>query len=90
MYLHADQLYNDSEESLITHIVTDRLGTNDTPYLFNVDGQNLNDYSTPVIQSMAFPTLFPYDEGDVTKWSRLYDFTFTHAMKHYLNYSIYS
>ena len=90
VYLPADQLFKESEEGLITRIVTDRLGTNENAYLFNVDGHNLNDYSTPGIQSMAFPTLFPYGEGDVTKRSRLYDVTFTNAMKHYLNYSIYS
>jgi len=61
LYVPADQVYDDSEESLITHIVANRLGTtNSQPLLFNIDGHNLNDFSTPGIQSLTFPTLFPY------------------------------
>jgi len=90
LYVPADQVYDESEESLITRIVANRLGTtNSQPLLFNIDGHNLNDFSTPGIQSLAFPTLFPYGEGDVTRRSRMHDVTFTNAMKHYLNYSIY-
>ena len=39
---------------------------------------------------MAFPTLFPYGTGDVTMRSRRFDITFTNAMRHYLNYAVYS
>ena len=90
IFLPADRLNTESDQQLITTILRDEYGTNENPFAVNVDNTNtLNDYNTPSLQSMAFPTLFPYGVGDITMRTRRYDVTFTNAMKHYLNYAVY-
>ena len=50
-------------------------------------GQPLSDYSTPYLQSMAFPHLFPFGDGDVTKKDRQFTVTMTNANKHLVCYA---
>ena len=82
LYLPADRLYSQSDEQLITSILNDQLGTSENAMTFDVHGTRLNDYSTPSLQSMAFPTLFLYGEGDIIQKSRMIDVNTTLAMKH--------
>ena len=89
LYLPANKLYSQSDEDLISSIVNDRLGTRDNAFIVNVSGSNLNDYSTPSLLSMAFPSLFPYGVGDVTRNARRNNVKFGLAMSHYLNYGVY-
>lgn len=53
-------------------------------------GRHLNDYSTPSLQAMVFPTLFPFGCGDVTKKDRSVSVTMTEANAHLLNYALRS
>ena len=46
--------------------------------------QIVNDYSTPWLYSGAFPTLFPYGEGDPTVGDRIKPVTLLEANKHLL------
>ena len=56
----------------------------------NVNGPLLSDYSTPGIQALAFPTLFPYGAGDYTKRSHTVAMSTTNAIRHYLHYSVFN
>lgn len=51
-------------------------------------GQMLSDYSTPSLQALLFPTLFPFGVGDVTKKNRLTEVSLTHSNQHLLNYAL--
>ena len=48
----------------------------------------MSDYTTPSIQAMAFPTLFPYGTGDVTNKKRLVEVTMVDANEHLLKYAV--
>ena len=62
--------------------------TSANPIVLPPGGQPLNDYDTPNLQSMAFPTLFPYGEGDVTNADRTETVTMCEANKHLLWYCV--
>jgi hypothetical protein len=50
---------------------------------------SLRDNSTPNLQAMAFPTLFPYGRRDVTRPSRNTPVTLTEANRHLLTYAVW-
>jgi hypothetical protein len=55
----------------------------------NENATTLSDHSTPSLQAMAFPTLFPYGhDGDVTFQNRIKAVTMTDANAHLLKYAI--
>lgn len=55
----------------------------------NGNGATLNDYFTPCVQAMAFPTIFPCGtDGDVTFKNRSNAVTMTGANAHLLKYAI--
>ena len=47
-------------------------GGRNNPVVISQGGNPMNDYDTPYLQSMAFPTLSPYGQVDMTKVDRLY------------------
>jgi hypothetical protein len=61
---------------------------NDNVVIMPDPGDALSDFTTPYIQGMAFPTLFPYGVGDVTAMNRDHIVTMTEANKHLLKYYI--
>ena len=77
------------EADLIRQLLFKKLGTAENPVRYDApNGGILSDYSTPGLQSMAFPTLFPYGVGDVTRASRRVSMTLTESNKHLLNYAV--
>jgi len=52
-----------------------------------VDTDQLNEYKTPFLATMAFPTLFPDGEGDPTNPSRNQDVPLGEAIEHLLKYA---
>jgi Helitron helicase-like domain at N-terminus/PIF1-like helicase len=49
-------------------------------------GAPINDYNTPNLQALAFPTLFPFGVGDFTNRDRLVDVCLSKSAKHLLSY----
>lgn len=64
------------------------IGSTKNPIILPSGGRLLNDYSTPGIQSAAFPTLFPYGKGDCTKQDQVMHVTLTEAAKHLMWYAV--
>ena len=88
LYLPADSVDNNIQSNMIRQLLVEKLGTNMNPIRM-IPGTNiLNDFSTPSLQCLAFPTLFPYGEGDVTRNSRIYEVTLIESIKHLLNYAV--
>lgn len=52
----------------------------------DVDEQPINEFRTPGLATMAFPTLFPYGCGDPTNPGRYYNITLTEGFKHLIKY----
>ena len=48
----------------------------------------LSDFSHPFIQTLAFPTLFPYGLGDVTAKDRDHEISMTDGNRHLLRYCV--
>ena len=67
----------------------DNYGSEENPAPYPPAGELVSDYDTPGIQAMAFPTLFPYGTGDVTKKDRRVEVTMTDANKHLLKYAVW-
>lgn len=51
-----------------------------------IAGQPINEFQTPGLATMAFPTLFPYGKGDPTTKDRLIEVTLADCFKHLLRY----
>ena len=73
-----------SEEEDIRDTV---LGTRENPLSYPAAGAPLSEFTTPHLQAMTFPTLFPYGVGDVTFGDRLYPVTLTDSNKHLTRYA---
>ena len=82
--LHCDETNNNQ----ILRILNEELGTENNPLPFPPQGERLNDYTYPSLQSMAFPTLFPFGCGDVSDRNRVSNVTLTNSNKHLLKYCI--
>ena len=85
LYIPPDPVFNDTQANLIRNILIDKLGTRVNPLRMSTGSNILNEYATPSLQSMCFPTLFPYGVGDVTRISRRYDVSLTESNRHLLN-----
>ena len=53
----------------------------------SVDEQPLNEFNTPYLATMAFPTPFPDGKGDPTNPSLLRDVSFSEKIKHLIKYA---
>ena len=51
-----------------------------------IENQPLNEYTTPYLATMAFPTLFPDAKGDPTIPSLNRDVPFSKSVKHLLKF----
>ena len=61
---------NENITNNITRMLQNKLGTSENPVPFPEQINRLNDYTYPSLQALAFPTLFPFGEGDVTNRDR--------------------
>ncbi|CAN0161735.1 unnamed protein product [Laminaria digitata] len=52
----------------------------------NMEGTPLNEFKTPVLATMAFPSLFPYGKGDTTNPARRRAVSPTEGFRHLLKY----
>lgn len=52
----------------------------------NIIGQPINEFRTPYLATMSFPTLFPYGTGDPTYPGRQRQVSLTEAFKHLIKY----
>ena len=89
LFVNSDRL-NQNYDDTIRDLVEKRYGSSSNPMIVNVNGSYLSDYSTPGLQALAFPTLFPYGVGDCTRISRSVNVSTTVAIKHYLHISVYN
>ena len=64
--------------------LSNMLGSMDWP---SVENEPLNEYSTPFLASMAFPTLFPDSKGDPTNPSVYRDVPFAQKIKHLIKFA---
>lgn len=48
----------------------------------------VNEWATPFLMSLCFPTLFPFGAGDVTNPDRHHEISFSKAVTHYQKYCI--
>ena len=55
--------------------------------LSSIDNEPTNEYVTPFLATMAFPTLFPDGKGDPTNPSLNRDVQFDKRIKHLLKYA---
>ena len=53
------------------------------------EGNVLSDYRTMFLQSMAFPSLFPYGFGDVRNGDKCAEITYGESNPHLLKYPYY-
>ena len=88
LFVSSESL-NENYEATIRDLINNSLGTESNPLEIDFSGPMVSDYDTPGLQGLAFPTLFPYGTGDVTRDSRTKDVTVTNAFKHYLQYSVF-
>ena len=65
-------------------------GTKNNPINWPSRGNRLNDYSQPILQSMAFPKFFPYGKGDRFNCKLNIDVSLTEANKRLLKYAIFN
>ena len=56
------------------------------PTLDTLDTHAINEFKTPYLAAMAFPTLFPYSAGDPTNPARQGNVSLTDGLKHLLRY----
>jgi len=59
-----------SEEERLSEMLREMTGSAENPIAWPEGGENLSDYTTPHLQAMAFPTLFPFGVGDATYHDR--------------------
>ena len=77
------------EADFICQVLIEKLGTPSNPARYYIRGAVIqSDYSSPVLQSMSFPTLFLYGFGDVTRDSRRVSVKITESNKHLLHYTV--
>ena len=87
------------EEQLMMHIAharnqyrAERLGpgygTSRNPVRQAPLGKLVNDFNTPNIQAMAFPTLFPFGTGDTTKQARTTLVTMNEGNRHLMWFAV--
>ena len=77
-----------SEEERLSEMLRELTGSAENPIAWPEGGENLSDYSTPHLQAMAFPTLFPFGVGDATYKDRNVKVTLTESNPHLLKYAI--
>ena len=53
----------------------------------SVEEQPLNEYQTPYLATMAFPTLFPDGKGDPTNQALLRDVPLPERIKHIIKFA---
>ena len=63
-------------------------GTSENPVQWPRQNNILNEYQTPHLQAMTFPSLFPFGTGDATNKDHMYTVDMKASNKHLLNYGI--
>ena len=87
---------NQTENKQLCQIFINRFSQNsntssqntNSPLDWPEQGNNLNDYNTMFIQSLAFPTLFPFASGNATNKDRLCEVDLADSNCHLLKYAI--
>lgn len=89
-YLGLPTQQNEQQREAMVALIRERFGgSEEQPADFPTGGRILSDYTTPGIQAMAFPTLFPQGCGDVTKRDRRHEVSTTDANRHLLTYAVW-
>ena len=94
---HADKVYtNDTETSsflptaqndqLEVNAITSKLSADKLDWP-SVENEPLNEYTTPFLATMAYPTLFPDAKGDPTNPCLNREVSFTNRVQHLLKFS---
>ena len=94
---HADKVYtNDTETSsflptaqndqLAVNAITSKLSADKLDWP-SVENEPLNEYTTPFLATMAYPTLFPDAKGDPTNPCLNREVSFTNRVQHLLKFS---
>ena len=86
-HLEAPQASVNIQQQIVNRLQAN-CGTRTNPIQWPEQGEALNEYTTPNIQAMAFPTLFPFATGDATNNDRYKIITMAQANAHLLNYAI--
>ena len=93
-----DLLYDDSteistllpvcmeQEKEIDTIRSELLGSNSMEWPVDENAEPLNEYNTPFLATMAFPTLFPDGKGDPTNVELVRDIPMQEKIKHLVKY----
>ena len=94
---HADKVYTDDTEtsSFLPSAQNDQLEVNASTSKLSagkldfpsVENEPLNEYTTPFLATMAFPTLFPDAKGDPTNPCLNREVSFTNRVQHLLKFS---
>ena len=82
---------SESDEDKMRRILLNNFGkgSKNDPIAYPESGDILNDYKTPNLQALAFPTLFPFGAGDVMNQDRQVGVTMTESNTHLLKYAIF-
>jgi hypothetical protein len=89
-YLGPTNLNNEEDQdSRLNNILRTHVeGTKENPIAWPAQTKFLNDYCTPALGCMAFPTLFPYGKGDWFNQERRVEVTLGEYNKHMLKYAL--
>ena len=88
LYIPPDPAYNNTQANLIRNILVDKFGTRANPLCMTTGCNILDEYTTPLLQSMCFPRLFSYGMGDISRISCRYNITLTQNIWYLINYAI--
>jgi hypothetical protein len=80
---------NEDEEQELRTLVNNVLGGGQLTVDWPAAGSIVDEYNFPSLQASAFPTLFPYGVGDVTKKDRQKEVTLTESNKHLVQYAVW-
>ena len=64
-----------------------QLSLNEPIAWLSVHNQPINEYQTPFLATLAFPTLFPDDKGDPTNPSLLQEIPLGERVKHLIKFA---
>jgi hypothetical protein len=88
-YLGLRTSDGESEDTMIRSALRKKYKLKDIPTMaWPERGSRINDYNTPGLQSILFPSLFPFGLGDSYNEDRRETVTMTEASKHLLNYAL--
>ena len=84
-YAYINPLHqNETVENEIVKVINDEIGIVENLLLVPALGNRINNYSYLSIQSLAFPTLFPFSIGNVTNRDRVSSISLTDSNQHLL------